>query len=323
MNPSTSSDNPLGIAGLPTVTASRNATINSLPAPNAAKLRSVDHGLEELRQDAAQQGIPLELLMARGVTICSVHSKPLYSEPLYHGGRRRIYKIDAADPETGYASRTIFDTYQMVLDTSLSEQEITSSGMGYAPRPVNARQLADHLVQKWAGDHWANASGGNLGMMVLAAQTPTQPELMRLRELRVMFCRTLIDRADERARDGKRDTSFAEARNAMEWLGTEDAENHPWYSQLELKTFIPGGCPACAGKVPVTAFTCPSCHTNLAEYYLRRGRPVDKLVMPVIYEEIEFLKSERASPSAAQPGVAPAATKSSAVKPGSAPPTAS
>jgi hypothetical protein len=316
------SDNPL--SGIPTVTA-RNATIASLPAPAAGSLRSVDYGIEELRQDADMQGIPLELLLSRGITICSVHSKPLYSEPLYHGGRRRIYKIDAADPKKNYATRTIFDTYQMVLDTSLSEDEITSNGqLGYAPRPVNARMLAEHLVQKWAGDHWANSSGGNLGMMILDKQVPNQNDLMRLRELRVMFCRTLIDRADERWRDGKRDMSFAEARNAMEWMGSEDPDNHPWFFQLELKTFIPGGCPACSGKVPVTAFMCPACHTNLAEYFLRRGKAVDKLAMPVIFEEIQFLKSERAASfPAAQQETAPAPAKSSAGKTEPAPAKAS
>jgi hypothetical protein len=318
--PNSTPDNPF--AGIATA-KERRATIDSLPKPASADMRAVDHGLEELRQDAEMQGIPIEMLMSRGVTICSVHSRALYSEPLFHGGRRRIYKIDAADPDKGYATRTLFDTYQLLLDTSQSEEEITSQGsLGYTPRPVRAGQLAEYLVQKWTGDHWANSGGGNLGVGVLASRTPTQAELLRLRELRTLFCRTTIDNADGRWRDGKRDGSFAEARNAMEWMGSEDPVNHPWFFQLEMRTFIPGGCAACGGKVPATAFTCPDCHTNLAEYYLRRARAIDKLAMPAIYEEIEFLKLERAAAtSSAQQMPAAPATKSSATKPGSGAPT--
>jgi hypothetical protein len=258
------------------------------PAPTP-KSKAQEFDRAKLIELAASLGIPLETLQGISVTICSIVPDTKVSQGYYHGGRLRHYTIEGADPVLGYSTLALQNTYTRILNTQASPEEISAGGMQYRAAPITADLFARDLVREWVGDHQANQTGGNLGMMIIKGSEPLEEELASLNKAREIFCRTLVTQADDYDRIGKKEKIRDEHRKALKWLGSEDVSQHPWFREIRKIFYIPNGCPACGSDVPMTAFVCKGCHTNIAEYFHKRHKEVDPQKFPAIWEELQFL----------------------------------
>ena len=229
--------------------------------------------------------------------LLSICPWPLTFGPISHGGEYRLYSVPGIPKGSspGYFVLPVFNTFTTILDTSRSEEEIRSNG-GIIPmvqRTVSAQQFLTDLIQAWAGDHPANSGGGSLGIMQIASKIPTAAELKLAHTRQNLFFQTLVNQASKFFSTGKATAILPEHYRAAEYLGLT-SKTHPWVIVSAETQTSKITCPQCGFvEMPSDAYRCPNCRENIAEYFFSHDLPVDKVAMPAVAKEVEFLLSRR------------------------------
>ncbi len=202
------------------------------------------------------------------VTICSVFPEELRHYLMHAGGRKEYFM--PAVPKGSYALLKVYDTYTLTRDLS------AAAGAGDDPNdphahdmqrsPVHCFGVAADLTRQWAQDAPGNASGAKPGVMVIAADRPTQLELDGLTETQTTYFRWLVMKADEYWITGQRTYITNDHRRALRWLGSEDRD---WYKKIETVLFK--RCPSCAEQINFDALGCRHCNANLPKFYREAG----------------------------------------------------
>jgi hypothetical protein len=271
-------------ASLPTSSADLQTLAKVLPGLSP-------DDLTKLRNAMDRGGISLDSLTNRGSKyILSIVPWRLESPVFFHGGGRKVYELPATEKGQYHVLR-IDNTFTKIMDLTQDADEISQRGHDYTARPIAAQHVVDDLIQHFAGDHPANASGGRIGVMQIAGPIPTKQELDSARDNQLKFFRNLVAQADAYYIDPQRRHRIqAEHHRALIYLDAEDPKRHPWFVDIGPENSI--NCPACHSATPSQAYICPQCRTDMADYYLRRGIEVNAAVMPGVAAEVQFRKKE-------------------------------
>lgn len=199
------------------------------------------------------------------VTICSVYPAPLERQMLlgYRGGMT-TFKLPPV-PAGKFAVLPVTSGY--VLNTADMGPDLPPEEV---PRPLPALAIAEELIREWAGDQPANASGGTIGVGIIAGNLPTEEELTQLRDGQVAHLKWIVSKAGDLYREGKQTHIKQRHRQALEWLvGEPDEHEYPWYLRYDPAKMK--DCPACFTKIPRQATVCRQCNVNLPKHYLEIG----------------------------------------------------
>lgn len=185
---------------------------------------------------------------------------------------RTCYILPAADPKLGYSTLVVYDAFRHAFRPDMRgggvQGEDESSVYQPEMRPT-AREIADHLVQTWAGSLTGATQASMPGIGIIAGPVPTPQELALLRAKNANYCMFLIQQADE-LWDTKRGMLISPAhREALAELG----EVREWGTVFHSKKI----CPSCGNAINLKATRCQYCTVDLALFYHERGFTPDSL----------------------------------------------
>ena len=205
----------------------------------------------------------------RGVAVVSVYPVELFKMCRHNG--TTVYHIPKP-PRGQYSQLFVYDTQQWVRMASEQGARYDQWIAG----PIPAQIVAQSLVQDWAGNiiRPKKSESSTIGVGVIAGETPTKEELMRLHAGQNALFHAFIQEANSLHIAGKGvDISDMHRLAALYLLDQGGAENLPWYPKIdfaETKT-----CIACGKKIYLTALRCEHCTTFLPELYMTWGLTAD------------------------------------------------
>lgn len=238
----------------------------------------------------------------RSVTLMSMVPWDLISDPFTHNGQVIVYSIPAAVDFTPQYLR-LYDSTTIIMDTHHDDE---NSPPGYEMRPVPAPVIAENLVRHWTGDHFANSSGHNIGVMQISGKTGTKEEIQRCYNTQRDFFAYMIEHASKLdMRDSTRKLIGMDHHRAMRELLKYpnikiDLDRYKW-ARLGTETQDAKKCVWCAGKINMEAVFCPLCRSNQAEYYIMTGEVPPDSDMRVLQVWEKIREAQKAAGSTKPP----------------------
>lgn len=193
------------------------------------------------------------------VYIASIHPSKTDAVILPHGatmrkeeGRSTKYELKPVPREKMNKPflLEVTDAYESVLDN-------TNTNGTFVARPVDVNQIADWLVNHWAGNMTDCPSPG---IMKIIGTVPQQAELEELARRQTAYSEHMFERAEMLVFERRSKFITQQMRDAAIWLRRERNWVNQSISEQTEK------CPACRQDMPIDAYICHHCGTKVRKF---------------------------------------------------------
>jgi hypothetical protein len=202
------------------------------------------------------------------LVIASIWPGKLEPKTMYHGldqdprsGRSTRYWIEPVKKGSRppYKLLTISDSFESVPDLNELASENYHGRNAMTSKPVACEEIAENLVQFWAGHMVGIPPGAAPGIIILpkGREIPHDNDVNRMFQMQTMFAEFCFTQGERLAaeRDWK---GITETMRVMaKWLG----HARPWNSPEMVNEAA--DCPACKQPIPKEAFVCHHCGTKI------------------------------------------------------------
>ena len=196
--------------------------------------------------------------VAETVVIASIYPGTLDSVVLPHGptmklkdGRATRYALEPVPRERLKKPflLEVSDGYESVPNPVQSN----GNQIAMSPRPVDANEIADFLVQHWAANLIGMPPGVTPGIMRIRGSVPHQDELAELERRQTSYAEFMFEQGEILVFERKIKWITQPMRDSAVWL----KRPRNWVNQTVSDREEP--CPFCKKLIPIDAYVCQGC----------------------------------------------------------------